>query len=871
MLTASAFTQIFIGCRFTLKISASCVQYCRRRVQNGMDLFSSTKVLAGIMAGLRQLGYDESLLIEDYGFRDWYAATPKDYRIAAVAFGQTPVSYDSALIGVAHSTTLSRLELVDTCRSLGAPILLEIDRDEVREWGVSRKRGGHGLIGSHALDRISDLFVGRAQDWKRESLYRAKNIGTFHWAPQLSLFAGLLPDLEDHIQDSLDPLLRDTLWATKSAFIDSAGRDPDPAQLFKLVFWLLTAKVFRDRGVPGFAHFISPNEDELLVAVAKQYGLGSVPRLLNRDAREAATLRIWRDLDFRNLSVDVLSQIWATTLVDDDTRKRLGIHRTPRTVVRYMVGRIPFDSTGDDDRIVLEPCSGSSVFLIGAMNALRQNQLYGMPPAERHAYFIGHLAGIESEPFGVEISRLALTLADFPNPGGWVIKPGDVFDGKSLAAYARRAGVVLCNPPFETFEMDEREDYQTSSPLKPAELLKRVLDDLHPRGVLGFVLPRRFMAGRGYAKVRRLLADRFAKIELTLLPDRVFEADPEVVLLIATDPVPHYTCQVTNRRVNDDAASWQRFELSHEVSSEAAEDLDLDQAAKSFQIPELPNVWRHLINFPTLGDVSVLHRGIEWNQPLTDDGEETGNRNTLVRLTHAEGYRRGVAPRTKFKVFEQPELPYLSLRPSHKRTNAYLLPWHKPKAILNKSTKSRGRWRMAAFPDSEGVTCYQTFIGVWPKTDKIDEWTLAAVLNSPVANAYVSTREGKVDITKKTLNEIPFPVLSRQQSEKLRELVQRYQRLTERQMWMQPSTFDAVQADRVLKEIDAIILDGYHMPARVEHELLEFFRGDDRPTPFKFSPYLPPGEDVYFSLSERLSPEFQQSTAGALLKRMAIS
>ncbi len=146
-----------------------------------------------------------------------------------------------------------------------------------------------------------------------------------------------------------------------------------------------------------------------------------------------------------------------------------------------------------------------------------------------------------------------------------------------------------------------REDYKTSSPLKPAELLKRVLDDLHPRGLLGFVLPRRFLAGSGYATVRRLLAERFAKIELTLLPDRVFEADPEVVLLIATDPIPHYTCRVSNRRVNDDVASWRRFELSDEVSSEASENLDLDQAAKSFQIPELTNVWCHLINSPRSG------------------------------------------------------------------------------------------------------------------------------------------------------------------------------------------------------------------------------------------------------------------------------
>jgi hypothetical protein len=66
------------------------------------------------------------------------------------------------------------------------------------------------------------------------------------------------------------------------------------------------------------------------------------------------------------------------------------------------------------------------------------------------------------------------------------------------------------------------------------------------------------------------------------------------------------------------------------------------------------------------------------------------------------------------------------------------------------------------------------------------------------------------------------------------------------------------------------VLDGYHLPARLEHELLEFFRGAERPTPFNFGPYFPEGEDVYFSLSERLSPDFKEATAGALLRRLAI-
>src|ERR1019366_3655215 len=133
-----------------------------------------------------------------------------------------------------------------------------------------------------------------------------------------------------------------------------------------------------------------------------------------------------------------------------------------------------------------------------------------------------------------------------------------------------------------------------------------------------------------------------------------------------------------------------------------------------FVVPELPEVWKFLINHPPLGSFADIRRGIEWNQPLKRGGKETGNRSRFVRADPAEGYMKGVAPKTSFKVFEVPHMGYLSIRPEDQRVGAWKLPWDKPKAILNKSTRSRRSWRIAAFPDREGVVCYQTYFGVWP-------------------------------------------------------------------------------------------------------------------------------------------------------------
>lgn len=825
-----------------------------------LSIFPNT--VAQVVAGLRSIGYNGALLEEEYKFPDWFSGGD-ERTVAAAAFGQTPVSYDSACVGVVQANGLRQQSLIDKCRALGAPIILEVDATEIREWAVSRKESSHGLVETYRADRVADMLASRAAEWRPQNLLRLKNVGSYQWNQQLGLFVGLLPELEEHIQRNLDPLLRETLSQVRRSYFESTGREPNAAQMFKLLFWTLTAKVFYDRQLSGFSK-LGGDSDELLEAVAKHYRT-EMPRLLTRESRQIAANRIWKEFDFRNLSVEVLVQMWSSTLVDDETKRKLSIHRTTRTIVRYIVERIPFNSSGDDKRLILEPCSGSAVFLLGAMNALRP-RLFAMDASERHKYFVNHLVGIEADPFAVEISLLALTLADFPNPDGWNIKHGDVFDNAASEEYLKRAAVVLCNPPYSDFDKDERVRYDSPYVQRPAAVLDQVLKHLHPEGVLGFVLPRIFVDGRGaYADMRERIAKRFASVEITLLPDRAFpDADSEIAVLIAVDPIPHKGCRVVNRKVDDGALPWAEFEASHQVSSEYAAEFSFEVAKRSLLVPELPEVWDFLLSHATLRDVAEVHRGIEWNIPLTENGVETGNRSQLVSDLPTEGYRLGVAPKTDFKIFEQPATAYLNFHPEMQRGSPWRHPWDKPKAILNKAARSRGHWRLAAFPDSTGLACYQTYFGVWPKSSSLDEWSLSAVLNSPVANAFVATREGKTDVTKETLMLIPVPHFTEAQRIKLRELIKEYQKLTS----AVPLESVRGDAEGLLKQIDATVLSAYRMPPRIERQLLDFFRDQDRPTKHSFSEYFPKDFAVYFSLSDYLSPDFASASVGELLKRM---
>jgi hypothetical protein len=831
-------------------------------------LFTDDKPLNEVLSGLRQIGYNNGLLQENYAFRDYFTSGMQEQRIEAVAFGQTPASYDSACIGVACVSGVREQALLNRYRSLGAPFVLEIDNHEIREWIISSKKNQHGLIERYPIEKIREMFVSRAPHWKPEPLLRAKNIGSFHWTTQLSLFAGLLPELEEHIQGKLEPLLHETLSVTKAAYKESTGQEPPASHLFKLIFWLLTAKVFRDRQVPGFVSFGSnPDSDELLEAVAKQHKT-PVGRILNKPARQAAAATIWTNLDFRHLSVEVLSQMWANMLIDKKTKQELGIQRTSRTIVRYVVEHVmPAVQPSDEQRIIFEPCSGSAVFLVGAMNHLRRKHtLFLMNAKERHSYFVKHLAAVEADPFGVEISRLALTLADFPNPNNWDVAHTDVFEPGTMTPYLQRAGVVFCNPPFANFTDEERERYQIQSPHKPIEVLNRVLDNLHPSGVLGFVLPRTMIDGHGYKAIRRRLAERFENLEITILPDRAFESDSEIALLVATEPIPHDVSRVTHRKVNDDKRSWRQFELKHELSFDYVTNFDVDQAEENLTVPELPELWEYLLTYRRLGDFSNVRRGIQWNKPLVDEnGKETGFRKDLIKTRDGKGFMLGVAPRTKFHMFERPTLYYLSRRPEDQLNNNYQLPWERPKVILNKSARSRGGWRMAAFPDAHGLICYQTFIGVWPDSDEYDLYVLSAILNGPLANAFIATREGKSDITTETLDLIPLPYFTEAQKAQLRSLIQDYQHV------INSASYDPDDPglSYLLMKIDAIVLDAYMMPPELENRLLHYFQGQGqhRRTAHTFGDYLPPDCEVYFSLSDHLSPEFKTATAGELLRR----
>jgi type I restriction-modification system DNA methylase subunit len=813
-----------------------------------------------VVSGLRMVGYRGDLLLQDYSFSDFFAPGQPTRTLPAAVFGRTPPSFDAACMCVLLAGDAESKELVIAHRAFGAPIALEVDEAVIRQWKVSADPSRLCVWKEIPALEIESEFERNVEDWSPDSILRAKNITATLQSRQLDFIdLGLMPALEEHVREKLDGLLKDILTTATKTHRQQTGRNADVQELFRLVFRLLAAKVLCDRQVNGFRSIKSFDDvDDVLTRVGKHYKQPE-PVINDRETRQAVADRLWNSISFQNLSVESLAYVYEHTLIDDVSRTKLGIHSTPVSIARFIAGKMLTDANINQPLRIVEPCSGHGIFLVAALERLRDLLPANVDPDERHRYFVKSLSGFEKDAFALEISRLCLMLADFPFPNGWNLNPADVFDSRPFENAVARADIVLCNPPFEPFKPEERAAYSNlTSTQKPVELLTRVLEGLKPTGTLGFVLPRQVLDGKGYKTIREQLAERFDEIEIVALPDRVFNVSQlETVILLATSPrASSNSVSVSYSHVRD--GDRERFLSDYAVSWRATECKERESANISLKVTPLAEVWTHLRNLPTIGDIATLHRGVEW-QPPFDEGK-------YISTAEKQGFRKGFYKvDDSLMAFHPPKTHYLSFKKKDRLWKAFDLPWDSPKVFVNAATVSRRPWRLAAFTDDEQHCSSQNFIALWPD-GHFRATVIAAILNGPVANAFVACRENKLHNRTKTVREIPIPNLTTPQVQSLSQAVESYQRLWNDDSFALNALDISQMATRALLEIDAILLRAYNLPPRLERQLLDFFRGYNRRVPFPFTEYFPTNFGPNIPLWMYLTSDFAKCNSAFLLE-----
>ena len=237
---------------------------------------------------------------------------------------------------------------------------------------------------------------------------------------------------------------------------------------------------------------------------------------------------------------------------------------------------------------------------------------------------------------------------------------------------------------------------------------------------------------------------------------------------------------------------------------------------------EMERVWASLDGYPRLGTIAVAHRGARWTTPLTDQGE------ALVSATPARTYHAGL--RHASDQFE----PYFVAGGIAELDDAVganregdRLPWHLPKAIVRWNWRDGGAWPITAVPDYSGLIAFDDFLGVWP-IGGISAGVVAAILNGPVANAYLSALGRPRGEGSAALEDVPIPSLPDDLVSHLHDLVSTYR--SERSHLRLEVTRERI--DRCLelpKAIDDLVLKAYGLDPAVEAELLDHFAGEPRP------------------------------------------
>lgn len=796
-----------------------------------------TPAIAAIANELSGLGYPSNALLPEYSFADVLSTGGETRQVALAAFTQTPPSYRTAAFGVVEGGS-SGSDLTGL-RALGAPMIFAVAGECVELWQIHASKPASRITAA-TIDTLGDLFARHAEHWSPLAIHRAKAINAEPLAGRQFDFIdiGLMIAIEGEVHVKLDALLRETL----ASVVDVRGRPAmDARLLFQATFRFLAAKILTDRHHESAENWAGGGIDDVLRGIDQYYGLGTItPSPRDRARLETVWEGIRAGINFRNISADDLAFVYENTFVTSEAREAYGTHSTPRQMAEHIVRRL--ELWRDPERVrVYEPFTGAGVLLVAALRQLRSALPLEWNDEERHSFLTERLAGDEIDEFACEVAKLSLILADYPNHNGWDIQQADLFSSDRLRTRITADTFVICNPPFEDFDADDRKSGIAPHDVsKPITVLEEVIA-ANPAGI-GFVLPSSFIVEKRYRKVRALIESHYTSVEIVEIPDDVFSASrTAAALLIARDrrtveDIPRITIRSSEVTLRDRLPFLKAGVITR---SRSLTRWVPDTPSGDLWVPALHEIWAYLFDRPKLGNHLELHRGIEWTAPQA----------TAWSREPQPGFEPGLHGVNGHQQFQSPHPVWLDCRPESARGGAFKLPWDQTKLIINGVRLSRYSWRLAASFDASGLVCSQQFIGAWPKKGVSDKELLAlmAVLNSPIANAFatVFTLDQRYRLT--TLRDIPLP---NHLPPEIAEMVATYlERLSRTEL-----SFDGdAVLQRLLAEIDGAILASYALPVRLERELLRFFEGARRPVAHAWEGW--PGLEVSpgLSLAETLN------------------
>ncbi|MCH9003194.1 MAG: N-6 DNA methylase, partial [Planctomycetes bacterium] len=702
---------------------------------------------------LEECGYSGTRLASNY--------TVGDASFPLVGFAGKPWDQRTACIAVVEANGDPSVA-VRSCRVLGAPIVWVRHNGTVGWW--TQHAVNPALLHSVPASQFPKLVRQHKDDLDPVSVYRAKTLGRLPGAKQLAFVdIGLMPLLERRAGEKLGGLVENMIGEMLEKLQVKKPSEAQVRQVFTTAFRLLAGKILKDKKVHGFANLNLRDPVTVLEAVRQHYGAADAAPQLPREWKDALTAAGELVASFGNVRVvspETLAYVYEHTLVTKDIRKKLGIHATPPYLVDYIVWQL-YDWIREippAERHVFEPACGHAPFLLAAMRMLRM-EMQDEPDKKVHTYLKKHIHGMEMDNFANEIARLSLTLADVPNPNGWDLQSGDMYASNVLADKTKKCRILLSNPPYERFSAADKKRYEKARcPVhrsKAVELLDRTLKHMAPGAVFGVVVPQGVLQSKEAKEVRTLLLREFEIREVCLFADKLFEegdAETAVILGRRCTDVGTTARQVTFRRVREE--SMARFAEDYSFDSEHLASMAQLNAHddKHLYVPDLPEVWAHLSCNDALRKIADVGQGFSFEEEgLIEKARAAGGRRT------SDAERAFVTGVSKLSIWQVPEDIWLS--PKRTPIQAWRSGKHtgKPQVLVNYVRVMRGPWRMKALLDPNGHAVLNTYSTVRPRKGAAEITFLWALLNSPMANAYVHCHTFRRHIYDSLVASFPLP------------------------------------------------------------------------------------------------------------------
>ncbi|CAH0354364.1 N-6 DNA methylase [Sphingobium sp. CECT 9361] len=754
-----------------------------------------------------KLGYRGEALRRDYAFSNIWGEGDTTYSVPFAAFTQTPPSYRSAAFAVIEASPDTAAEVIRAYRALGAPVFLVIEPTQISAWQVHANKPPHKFA-EFGLDAIPLFFSERRDSWAPDRIHRAKSIGHIEPKAQLDFVdLGLMPAIAGEIHVKLDRLIREAVADTREFNGDDAIRI-----FFRGVFRLLAAKILMDRQHARAQSWNVEDVRSVLNAMDDFYELGNVSQAWPPSAI-AALEPVWAifrsGFNVANISADDLAHVYESTLVTDKARAEFGTHSTPRHVADYIVGRLRLWEFGATPPRVVEPFTGAGVFLGSALRFMRDALPADWDDEQRHDLLVKHIGGAEIDPFAAEVAKLSLILADYPNANGWRIDEADLFEVDRLRACLNGARVVLCNPPFEAFTEDEAKAYpeavkvSRSKAVYALEMALRAEPDM-----IAFVLPNTVLVDRRYQRQRIALERLYREIEMVALPDGIFnvsQANSALVIArkVAADDDQHFRSAVVLDGDKRSFAATGLTSLERERSRPPA-----SVPTGNLWVYPSQDLWDRFQNLPKLGSLLKGSWGLRWRSG------QRARTSDMPGPDHELGYQDSAS----LHQYLLGNARWMDVRADHILAGGNLA-WDEPKILCNATRLSRGYWRLAAAVDRLGRRATQQFMGLWPQPSvDVDLDALAAVINGPVVNAFLSEHSFDKRFRIGKLEEAPIPA----------ELPPELGALSRDYAAAAARGADPQQLADKLTAIDALVFDAYGLSSEDQAAILAHM-GDDRP------------------------------------------